>query len=985
MNTKSTIKTILRAAMTLTELHKKNRPFCALSFQTAMMLLVMLLMLGAQTARAQQYARQITTIAYEHGGVTTDKTSAYEGETVTLTVTPDAGYHLALLYLDDGQSISYSGSTAIFPVQSSTDPSKYTFTCPATTELSGALYVTATFEEDASLTIRVVPEGCGTYNVVDGTKLYVTPETDYYINNVTWYSGNPDGGGTVTSVVLNDAMGYYEAPNSSGYVVVTLHKWGDYDDVRVSFNMKNHGTAPAAQSLHLGDKVKRPDDPTADGYTFLGWYTNSSCTKLFDFDTVLDNTLKYDKSNDRYTLTLYAKWAVGGSCGKSGSDVNWYVSKSAGSTKYDVLTIFGSGEMKDYMENERPWYDYRDQIKTVVVEEGVTHISNYAFYNFANVSSAITIPASVTSIGQYAFQSVSESTAAGIHISASEGSALTSIDKLAFNLANASIDLSRCNSLNNLSDIYFRAVTKDVILPSSMTSICQWAFSRYSSNPFSGDHAYVVVPEGKALSVTIDGVTEPVVLVPTDGKADILSCLYADPTNRGASRALTLAMVDNETPAPTTYAITTDGNCEVYYTDWLTPVIVTEAEEGKELSIGIKEGAQPEAGKYFTEEFTVNGTSLGFNEWSQPNRGFTMPAEDVTVAAVQADQTTLTYDFTTAGPQEMPGAAVILFNNDERVNSSYVEAGDYTAYDFDKNGTPDMKMYQDASGDHVYVEPLAGADAKGIFSFTYSGSMDPYSTIRFFFPTVTTVGGTTITTTIDGGYTVSVDDVSKTGGVIGLTDGTGVSLTYSRTLSAPSGTGDKTIDGQQAKLYTTCLPYTPTTGMGIKYYTLSGISGSTLLFDEDSSPAKETPYLVAVFSGSFDEGKTGTDVTLKKVVTASSSAGGYTLRGTLMGLTNSEATGKYILQPGGVWQKVASGNESVYVPPFRAYIEGTASGARLLGSALDGETTGIDSIRTTDSDGTERWYDLNGRRIDKPNRKGLYIHNGKVTTTNYTN
>ena len=30
MNAKSTIKTILRAAMTLTELHKKNRPFCVL-------------------------------------------------------------------------------------------------------------------------------------------------------------------------------------------------------------------------------------------------------------------------------------------------------------------------------------------------------------------------------------------------------------------------------------------------------------------------------------------------------------------------------------------------------------------------------------------------------------------------------------------------------------------------------------------------------------------------------------------------------------------------------------------------------------------------------------------------------------------------------------------------------------------------------------------------------------------------------------------
>ena len=174
----------------------------------------------------------------------------------------------------------------------------------------------------------------------------------------------------------------------------------------------------------------------------------------------------------------------------------------------------------------------------------MTTIGVYAFCDFVNVTSDITIPASVTSIGEFAFESVSWNTAAGIHISTSEGSALTSIGK-AFYAANASIDLSCCASLTAIStDQVFRAVTKDVTLPSSMTSICKWAFSRFSDGAFTGDHAYVVVPEGKALSVTIDGVTEPVVLVPTDGKSDILACLYADPSNRGASRALTLAMVD---------------------------------------------------------------------------------------------------------------------------------------------------------------------------------------------------------------------------------------------------------------------------------------------------------------------------------------------------------------------------------------------------------------------------------------------------------
>lgn len=535
---------LARAARTLTG---------ATTMARAAMLLAVMMMLGVQTARAQTYARYIMTGMYEHGTVTTDKTSAYEGETVTLTVTPDAGYHLALLYLDDGQSISYSGRTAIFPVQSSTDPSKYTFTCPATTESSAALNVTATFEEGASLTIRVVPEGGGTYSVsADHTKLYVTPNTGYYLVSVmrTGTTEPLQAMGTV------DEEPYYSVSASDD---ITINFRPYTNNVQVRFNMKNHGEAIANQNLTLGQTVTRPTpDPTADGYVFLGWFTNSSCTTPYDFDTVLDNTLSYSVPNDCYTLTLYAGWIaeadLSGSCGKvdataepplDGSEVTWAVTKSAGSSDYDVLTISGSGEMTNYSKKDkRPWKDLCAVIKTIVIGEGVTHISQYAFCDFVNVTSDITIPASVTSIGEFAFERVSWNTAAGIHISTSEGSALTSIGK-AFYAANASIDLSRCASLTAIStDHVFCAVTKDVTLPSSVTSICKWAFNRFSDVPFTGDHAYVVVPEGKALSVTIDGVTEPVVLVPTDGKADILGCLYADPTNRGASRALTLAMVD---------------------------------------------------------------------------------------------------------------------------------------------------------------------------------------------------------------------------------------------------------------------------------------------------------------------------------------------------------------------------------------------------------------------------------------------------------
>ena len=44
----------------------------------------------------------------------------------------------------------------------------------------------------------------------------------------------------------------------------------------------------------------------------------------------------------------------------------------------------------------------------------------------------------------------------------------------------------------------------------------------------------------------------------------------------------------------------------------------------------------------------------------------------------------------------------------------------------------------------------------------------------------------------------------------------------------------------------------------------------------------------------------------------------------------------------------------------------------------DEETTGVVQIQTTDLDGTERYYDLNGRPINgKPTQRGIYIMNGK--------
>ena len=68
-----------------------------------------------------------------------------------------------------------------------------------------------------------------------------------------------------------------------------------------------------------------------------------------------------------------------------------------------TLTISGTGKMTDYKNtDEAPWYNIRSSISKIIIEDGITHIADYAFYDSQNLTE-VSIPRSVTSIGLYAF------------------------------------------------------------------------------------------------------------------------------------------------------------------------------------------------------------------------------------------------------------------------------------------------------------------------------------------------------------------------------------------------------------------------------------------------------------------------------------------------------------------------------------------------------------------------------------------------------
>lgn len=104
-----------------------------------------------------------------------------------------------------------------------------------------------------------------------------------------------------------------------------------------------------------------------------------------------------------FSLLPTVTWAADNDCSAAGDgSVTW--SYDADTT---TLTISGSGAMANYSSSRGtpPWKSYSDMTK-VVINEGVTHIGNYSFYNLSKIVS-VTLPSSVLTIGKYSMSKLS--------------------------------------------------------------------------------------------------------------------------------------------------------------------------------------------------------------------------------------------------------------------------------------------------------------------------------------------------------------------------------------------------------------------------------------------------------------------------------------------------------------------------------------------------------------------------------------------------
>lgn len=229
----------------------------------------------------------------------------------------------------------------------------------------------------------------------------------------------------------------------------------------------------------------------------------------------------------QYGDNIYATLDETGTLTLSGTGAMWDGSKVLyrkyhGSGRYDYYEYYRSSETKTVKIAGKDTY-IDDLVYKIVVNDGITSIGNYAFYEFTKLQS-LSIGSSVTSIGEYAFYHTS-----GLHTVTIPGT----IRKIGIG-AFSSSGLTSCTLNKGIQTIdnyaFYNTKLKYLVIPDGITMIGEGAFYNYSLETVTIPQNITIIKTGAFPSVTATIYSMDVMIA--DGAFGSSSTLIA---NRGSS------------------------------------------------------------------------------------------------------------------------------------------------------------------------------------------------------------------------------------------------------------------------------------------------------------------------------------------------------------------------------------------------------------------------------------------------------------------
>lgn len=234
-------------------------------------------------------------------------------------------------------------------------------------------------------------------NVVGKSKsdaISTLKEAGLIISTTESYSDTVASGKVISQSV---SSGSSVAKNTTVTITVSKGK----KPISVSFDANEGSVNTSFKTVYKGSSYGSLPTPTRDYYDFEGWYTSlSGNTKISSSSTVILDT----------NHTLYAHWKL-----KSG--ILWIEKCGENVTGvFDtngVLTISGYGRMYDYgnpsfsdgsivVNGESCIPDWKNDVRTINVEKGITYLGNIAFTEMENLQT-VSISNTVKEIGDGTF------------------------------------------------------------------------------------------------------------------------------------------------------------------------------------------------------------------------------------------------------------------------------------------------------------------------------------------------------------------------------------------------------------------------------------------------------------------------------------------------------------------------------------------------------------------------------------------------------